>query len=252
VFPDVKPDRLHVRLIEMGEELVMPFDPKLRRYTKQQLIDRGVDIQLGKEIREVAPDHVVVGDGTSLRSDLTVWTAGVAAGDWVAEWGLPQGKGGRVLVGPDLRVEGSDRVFAVGDIALHQEEPSPQLAQPAIQEGKHAAEQVVRLVRDQPTQPFRYHDKGMMATIGRRAAVVQFPKGMRITGTLAWLAWLGLHLMYLLGNRNRIATIINLSWRYVAWGHGGGVIVGDEPSAPLPGEKAQPGELRPGVVVSVT
>jgi NADH:ubiquinone reductase (H+-translocating) len=251
VFPDVKPDRLHVRLIEMGEELVMPFNPKLRQYTKQQLIDRGVDIQLGKEIREVAPDHVVVGDGTSLRSDLTVWTAGVAAGDWVAKWGLPQGKGGRVLVGPDLRVEGSERVLAIGDIALHEEEPSPQLAQPAIQEGKHAAEQVVHLLRGEPTQPFHYHDKGMMATIGRRAALVQFPKGARITGTLAWLAWLGLHLMYLLGNRNRIATIINLSWRYVAWGHGGGVIVGDEPTEPLPGEKAQPSELRLGVVVSM-
>ena len=75
-----------------------------------------------------------------------------------------------------------------------------------------------------------------MATIGRRSAVVQFPRGVRITGTLAWLAWLGLHLMYLLGNRNRIATLINLSWRYIAWGHGGGVIVGDEPSEDVPEE----------------
>ena len=75
-----------------------------------------------------------------------------------------------------------------------------------------------------------------MATIGRRAALVQFPKGMRITGTLAWFAWLGLHLMYLLGGRNRSATIINLSWRYIAWGHGGVVIVGDEPTEALPGE----------------
>jgi NADH:ubiquinone reductase (H+-translocating) len=236
-FPDVKPDRLHVRLIEMGPELVMPFNSKLREYTRKQLVDRGVDIQLKTEIREVAPDHVVVSDGSSLRSDLTVWTAGVAAPDAVGKWGLPQGKGGRVLVGPDLRVEGSDRVFAIGDIALHATEPSPQLAQPAIQEGRHAAEQVVRLVRGEPTRPFSYHDKGMMATIGRRSALVQFPKGMRITGTLAWLAWLGLHLMYLLGNRNRVATIINLSWRYIAWGHGGGVIVGDEPAEPLPGEK---------------
>jgi len=238
-FPDVEPARLHVRLIEMGPELVMPFSPKLREYTRKQLVDRGVDIQLKTEIREVAPDHVVVGDGSSLRSDLTIWAAGVAAPDAVAKWGLPQGKGGRVLVGPDLRVEGSECVFAIGDIALHADEPSPQLAQPAIQEGRHAAEQAIRLVRGEPTRPFSYHDKGMMATIGRRSALVQFPKGMRITGTLAWLAWLGLHLMYLLGNRNRVATIINLSWRYIAWGHGGGVIVGDEPTEPLPGEKAE-------------
>ena len=89
-----------------------------------------------------------------------------------------------------------------------------------------------------------------MATIGRRSAVVELPRGARITGTLAWFAWLGLHLLYLLGNRNRVATLINLSWRYVAWGHGGGVIVGDEPTEPLPSDavtgQAQSGEAKPG------
>jgi NADH dehydrogenase len=235
-FPDVRPDRLKVTLIEMAAELVMPFEPRLREYTRKQLVDRGVDIRLNTEIREVAPDHVVLGDGRSLRSDLTVWTAGVAAPETVRQWGLPQGRSGRLLVDRDLRVEGSDRIFAIGDIGLRAAEPAPQLAQPAIQEGKFAARQVVRLVRGEQTETFSYHDKGMMATIGRRSALVQFPRGMRFTGTLAWLAWLGLHLMYLLGNRNRIATIINLSWRYVAWGHGGAVIVGDEPAQALPGE----------------
>jgi NADH dehydrogenase len=245
VFPDVDPSRLHVRLIEMGPELVMPFDEKLRQYTKKQIAARDVHIQLNTEIREVGADYVVLGDGSTLRSDLTVWTAGVAAGDWVGKWGLPQGKGGRVLVGPDLRVEGSDRIFAAGDIALHAEKPSPQLAQPALQEGRHAARQIIRLVHGQPTEPFTYHDKGMMATIGRRSAVVELslPKGLRMTGTLAWLAWLGLHLMYLLGNRNRVSTLINLSWRYLSWGHGGGVIVGDEPTATLPAEKLSGKEL---------
>jgi NADH dehydrogenase len=244
-FPDVDPARLHVRLIEMGPELVMPFNPKLREYTRKQIAGRGVHIKLNTEIREVAADHVVLGDGSSLRSDLTVWTAGVAAPDAVKGWGVPQGKGGRILVGPDLRVEGGDRIFAIGDIALHAEKPSPQLAQPALQEGRHAARQVIRLVHGQPTEPFTYHDKGMMATIGRRSAVVELslPKGLRITGTLAWFAWLGLHLMYLLGNRNRISTIINLSWRYLAWGHGGGVIVGDQPTVRLPAEELAGKEL---------
>jgi NADH dehydrogenase len=189
-----------------------------------------VDIRLNTTIREVTPDHVILADGTSVPSDLTVWAAGVAAHRSVAAWGLPQGKGGRLLVGADLRVTGTDRIFACGDIALDQENPSPQLAQPALQEGRHAAEQVIRLEHGEPTEPFRYHDKGTMATIGRRSAVVQLAGGARMTGTLAWFAWLGLHLVYLLGNRNRIATLINLSWRYIAWGHGGGVIVGDEPS----------------------
>jgi len=241
-FPDVDPARLHIRLVEMAPDLLTPFNHKLRDYTKEQLVKRGIEIRLNTTIREVTRDQVVLADGTTHRSDLTVWTGGVAAHDSVAGWGLPQGKGGRLLVGSDLRVEGSDRIFATGDIALNEDKPSPQLAQPAIQEGRHAAEQVVHLVRGEPTQPFNYHDKGTMATIGRRSAVVQLAHGTRITGTLAWFAWLGLHLVYLLGNRNRVATLINLSWRYIAWGHGGGVIVGDEPTEPMPADDARSGD----------
>jgi NADH dehydrogenase len=235
-FPDVDPSRVHIRLVEMAPALLMPFHPKLREYTRKQLVARGVDIKLNTRILEVRPDCVMVGDGQQLPSDLTVWTGGVAARHEVAGWNLPQGKNGRVLVGPDLRVQGTERIFAAGDIALDPEHPSPQLAQPALQEGRHAAAQIVRLIRGEQTEPFHYHDKGTMATIGRQAAVVQLARGERITGTLAWFAWLGLHLFYLLGYRNRISTLINLSWRYVAWGHGGGVIVGDEPSEPLPSE----------------
>jgi NADH dehydrogenase len=221
----------------MAPQLLMPFHPKLREYARRQLVKRGVDIRLNTKILEVRPDRVVIGDGESLPSDLTVWAAGVAGPDALAALGLPRGHAGRVLILPDLRVEGSDRIFAIGDIALCEQDPSPQLAQPALQQGKHAAEQVAHLVRGEPTQPFRYHDKGMMATIGRRSAVVQLPVGVRFTGTLAWLAWLGLHLIYLLGGRNRVATLINLSWRYLAWGHGESVIVGDEPPEPLPGQR---------------
>ncbi|HVT66157.1 MAG TPA: NAD(P)/FAD-dependent oxidoreductase [Trebonia sp.] len=242
-FPDVDPERMQIRLVEMAPQLLMPFHPKLREYTRRQLVARGVDIRLNTEIRQVTEDCVVLADGTTLRSDLTVWTAGVAAHKSVTEWGLPQGKNGRLLVQPDLRVQGSERIFAAGDMALDSTTPSPQLAQPAIQEGRHAAAQIVRLLNGEQTEPFHYHDKGTMATIGRRSAVVELPRGsfelprdVRFTGTLAWLSWLGLHLIYLLGNRNRVATLINLTWRYIAWGHGGGVIVGDEPTEPLPGE----------------
>jgi NADH dehydrogenase len=235
-FPNVDQARVQVRLVEMAPQLLMPFHPKLREYTRKQLVARGVDIRLNTEIREVRPDSVTLGDGSTLRSDLTVWAAGVAAPDAAKSLGLPQGRGGRLLVGTDLRVQGSERIFAAGDIALDADDPSPQLAQPALQEGKHAAEQILRLIAGQPTVPFKYHDKGIMATIGRRSAVVQLPRGAKFTGTIAWLAWLGLHLLYLLGYRNRIATLINLSFRYVTWGHGGGVIVGDEPTELLPGE----------------
>jgi len=243
-FPDVNPSRVHVRLVEMAPALLMPFHPRLREYTRKQLAERDVDIRLNTRILEVRPDCVVLGEGQHLPSDLTVWTGGVAAAQSAAGWNLPQGKAGRILVGADLRVRGSERIFAAGDIALDPEHPSPQLAQPALQEGRHAAVQIVRVLRGEKTEPFSYHDKGTMATIGRRSAVVQLARGARITGTLAWFAWLALHLFYLLGSRNRVATLINLSWRYVAWGHGGGVIVGDEPSEPLPGEA--PGNVTTG------
>jgi NADH:ubiquinone reductase (H+-translocating) len=164
---------------------------------------------------------------------VTVWAAGVSGPAEVAGWGLPQGPGGRIPVGPDLRVRGQDRIFALGDIALIDGQPLPQLAAPALQAGRHAAGQIQRLAAGQPAVPFQYHDKGIMATIGRRSAVVELPRRIRVRGTLAWLAWLALHLVTLLGHRNRMAALLNLSWRYLTWGHGGGVIAGDDP-LPLP------------------
>ena len=228
-FPDVDPARVHVSLVEMAPSLLGPFHPKLREYARAQLADRGVNIRLNTRIAEVTPTQVLLADGEALPSDLTVWTAGVAASGAVADWSLPQGKNGRIVIGPDLRVQGQDRIFAVGDIAVNPDDPTPQLAQPALQMGRHAAAQIVRLEGKTATVPFRYHDKGIMATIGRRAAVVQLAQGLRMRGTLAWLAWFALHLIYLLGGRNRVSTLVNLTYRYIAWGHGGAVIVGDEP-----------------------
>ncbi len=228
-FPDVDPSRVHVRLVEMAPSLLGPFHEKLREYAKKQLLARHVDVRLNTRIGEVTDKQVLLVDGENLPSDITVWAAGVAASQAVSGWGLPQGKAGRIEVGPDLRVKGQDRIFAVGDIAVNPDDPTPQLAQPALQMGRHAAAQIVRLEDKATTVPFKYHDKGMMATIGRRSAVVQLADGLRLRGTLAWLAWLALHLYYLLGGRNRVSTLINLTYRYVSWGHGGAVIVGDDP-----------------------
>jgi NADH:ubiquinone reductase (H+-translocating) len=233
-FPDVDPSRVHVRLVEMAPSLLGPFHPKLREYARTQLVRRGVDIRLDTRIAEVTDNQVLLADGENLPSDITVWAAGVAASQAVARWGLPQGKGGRIAVGPDLRVQGQDRIFAAGDIAVNPDDPTPQLAQPALQMGRHVGAQIVRLQRHAGTVPFTYHDKGIMATIGRRSAVVQLAGGLRMRGTLAWLAWLVLHLFYLLGGRNRVSTLINLTYRYVFWGHGGAVIVGDDPRSRRP------------------
>jgi NADH dehydrogenase len=240
-FPDVDPSRIHVRVVEMQSELLGPFDAKLRAYTRDQLVKRGVDVQLDTAIAEVTPNRVILKDGRDLRSDITVWTAGVAAPPEARSWGLSQGHAGRLETGPDLRVKGQDRIFAAGDIGLVTDHPTPQVSQPAIQMGLHAARQILRLEAGQPTEEFHYHDKGQAATIGRRSAVVELAKGPDITGTLAWLGWLGLHLFYLLGGRNRVTALINLAWRYLTWDHGGTVIVGDEPT-----DSNEPAAFRPG------
>jgi NADH dehydrogenase len=228
VFPQIDRSMFRVRLIEMGPALLRPYVDGLRQYTRRQLADRGVEVLLDTAIKEVKAESVLLADGSEHRSDITVWAAGVTGPDagWTA--GLPRGKGARIAVEPDLQVHGLDRVFAAGDIAINESAPIAQLAQPAIQEGRHAGEQVARLIAGQPTKAFRYHDKGTMATIGRRSAVAELRGGVRLRGTIAWLAWLGLHLIYLLGNRNRVVTLVNLSWRYLTWSRGGGVIVGDD------------------------
>jgi NADH dehydrogenase len=190
-----------------------------------------VEVRLNAKIREVTADEVLLESGEELPSDITIWAAGITAPPVIGQWGLPQGRGGRIEVGPDLRVRGLPNVFATGDIALVEDQPLPQLAPPAIQGGRHAARQIRRLIAGQPTEPFSYHDKGIMATIGRRSAVVQFPRGLRVRGTPAWLAWLALHLVELLGNRNRLSALLNLAYRYLSWGRGGGIIVGDDPPA---------------------
>ena len=226
-YPEIDRARIHISLVERAPALLAPFHPALREYARRQLVKRGVDVRLGTAIREIAPTRVMLADGSVLASDATVWAAGVAAPELVSGWGLPQADGGRIRIGADLRVAGHERIFAVGDIALIDGQPLPQLAQPALQMGKHAADQIRRLERGQPTVPFRYRDKGIMATIGYRSAVVELPRQVRMRGTLAWLAWLALHLITLLGGRNRISALVNMSSRYLTWQRGGGLIVGD-------------------------
>jgi NADH dehydrogenase len=230
-FPDIDRSRVHIRLVEQAPALLTPYVPSLREYARRQLLARGIDVRLNATISEITQDEVVLADGERLHSDVTVWAAGITGPEQVKNWGLPQGRGGRIEVGPDLRVHGHDRIFAIGDIALTDDQPLPQLAQPALQMGRFAAQQIARLEAGQPAQRFEYHDKGIMATIGRRSAVVELPYHVRVRGTLAWFAWLGLHLVTLLGNRNRLTTLVNLSYRYLSWGHGGSVIVDGDPPA---------------------
>ena len=231
VWPELNPALMHVVLVEMGPALLAPFDDKLRRYTLRELVKRGVDVRLKTAISEVHADRVDFKSGQTMQADLVIWAAGVSGYPLLRDWGLPLGRGGRIEVNSDLRTTNDERVFAVGDTSVIVDNPLPQLAQPALQTGKHAAQQITRIHLGQPTVPFQYYNKGTMATIGRADAVVQLPNGLKLTGIIAWLGWIALHIMFLLGSRNRVQTLINLAVRYSGLGRSG-VIVGDVAETP--------------------
>lgn len=232
IYPELRTDNFRVVLVEMAPDLLGPFEPHLRDYAVRELTKRGVDVRLRTTITKVSRDGLDFGDGAHLDTDVVVWAAGVGAHDVVAAWGVPQGRGGRILVTPELTVKGHDDVFAVGDAALVEDAPLPQLAQPAIQMGKHVARQIRARVDGEPLEPFSYSDLGTMATIGRNAAVVQFPsrddrRPVTLKGFPAWSLWVGVHLRQLLGGRNRVQAMINLGARYLSWPRSAAGILGD-------------------------
>ncbi|AXE39955.1 NAD(P)/FAD-dependent oxidoreductase [Acidipropionibacterium virtanenii] len=227
IFPDVSIDRVHVTLVEMGSHLLPPFDPGLRHYTRRQLQRRGVDVRTDTTIKEIRDDSVLLGDGQTLPADMVIWAAGVGGHKKAKGWGFETGRGGRIVTDSSLRVHGQDRIFAIGDGAIIDENPLPQLAQPAMQGGKLVASQVAHLERGEALEEFHYVDKGTMATIGRNAAVVELPNGPKFTGFIAWIAWVVLHIFQLLGGRNRIQAMVNLGSRYLTFNKEAGAIVGD-------------------------
>lgn len=226
-YPEVDRRRINVFLVEMGNEVLGPFDGKLKDYAKSALIKKGVKLKLGTSVSKVTPTEAHLSNGEVIKTRTVIWGAGVAPRAEVKEWGLPLGRGGRILMGKDCLVEGFDNIFAIGDVAVNGAEPLPQLAQPAMQQGVHVAQQIVFMLNGRPTTEFKYKDKGIMATIGRNAAIAETPNGMKMDGFPAWLAWLGLHVWVLLSKRNRFSVITNLASRYLAYPKNVNLIVGD-------------------------
>jgi len=229
----IDPERSKVILLEAGERLLPGFAVPASRYAEETLRSRRVDVRLRSAVAEVTGDGVRLGDGGQLHAAVVVWAAGVTVdGTLAATLPTAHGRGGRVTLEPDLSIVGHPEVFVVGDAGAvpwgpARPEPCPQVAQVAIQSGKHAALQIVAQLTAKPTTPFAYHDKGLMATIGRHAAVAQLRRGPILRGTLGWLAWLGLHLVYLVGFRNRVVVLVNWWWRYLDWPSGPRLIVAD-------------------------
>ena len=212
---------IDVQLIEAGDRLLPPFSPSLSARTKKDLEKLGVKVMLNSAVKALAHREVVLKDATTLPSEITVWAAGVQGSPAMAQLNLPV-VGNRLAVDPSLQVKNYPNIWALGDIAgaLGKDgRPLPMVAPVAIQQGKFIAKQIERITKQKPLKAFSYLDKGSMATIGRNKAVVEV-RGLKLTGTIAWLTWLWLHLFYLLGGRNKIGTMADWTWNYLTFDRG--------------------------------
>ena len=216
-----------VILIEAGTQLLAAFPDRLSRHALRDLERLGVEVRFGKPVTAIAPDAVTVGDEI-IPANTIVWAAGVQASPLGRSLGVELDRAGRVLVNPDLSVPGHPEIFVIGDMASLKDargRPLPGVAQVAMQQGAWAAANILRAIEGKPARPFRYRDLGNMATIGRNSAVADI-RGLRLTGFVAWLAWAVVHILNLIGFRNRVLVALQWLWAYLTFQRGARLITG--------------------------
>jgi len=212
---------IKVTLVEAGPRLLPSFAPSLSKRTKKDLEKLGVTVLLNSAVKELQHRKVLLKDGSTLQSEITIWAAGVKGADAMKDLNLPV-EANRIAVEPTMQVKNYPYIWALGDIAGAKGKdglPLPMVAPVAIQQGKFIAKQIKRIVQGKNLESFKYLDKGSMATIGRNKAVVQV-RWFKMAGPLAWLVWLWLHLFYLLGGRNKIGTMADWTWNYLTFDRG--------------------------------
>jgi NADH:ubiquinone reductase (H+-translocating) len=216
-YPEFPPELMRVVIVEGADRLLQAFPEKLGRYAQTVLERKGADVITGTVMTEARPDGATLADGTELAARTIVWSAGVRAADDPVDGELERRRGRRLQVDDHLRPGGRPEVFAIGDLAGVAGDVGelPMLSAPAMQEGRYAAAAILAAVAGrEPPGPFRYKDKGTMAVIGRNAAVANV-RGLQLTGFIGWLAWLVVHLYYVVGFRNRVAVFFHWGWDYV-------------------------------------
>ena len=229
-------DRRAVRvvLVEMASRILTPFDPPLSEKARAQLQELGVDVRTGVRVESIDAGGVRVG-GETVPAGTVLWGAGVRPSPLGAALGVPLDGVGRVIVGPDCAVPGHPELFVIGDMAAFTPAGAssalPGISPVAIQQARLVARNILDDIAGVPRRTFEYFDKGFMSTIGRARAVAQLGR-LRMSGLLAWLAWVFVHLWYLVGFRNRLAVFTNWIWAYVISRHGARVITGRRPPAP--------------------
>jgi len=212
---------IKINLIEAGPRILPMFSEKLSAHGKKDLEKLGVTVYLNTAVKEIKPRSIEVSDGSKIASEVTIWAAGVKGEPTAAKLNVPL-INTRIDVEQTLQVKNYPHIFAIGDIAGFIGENGrmlPMVAPVALQQGRHVAQQIKRISAGQELKPFKYLDKGSMATIGRHKAIVEV-KNLRMTGIPAWYAWLWLHLFYLLGGRNKIGTMADWTYNYLTFDRG--------------------------------
>jgi NADH:ubiquinone reductase (H+-translocating) len=227
-FASIDPKRTRIFLLEGGPRILPAYAPDLSGSAVRQLEKLGVEVRASAMVTKIEPGAVCVG-GERIPAAVVLWAAGVAASPLGKKLGAPVDRAGRVLVNGDLSLPDHPEVFVVGDLASLKDEHGellPGVAPVAMQEGRFVAKTIAGDIQKTPRNKFHYVDKGSLATIGRAAALAQFRK-LHISGYFAWLAWLFVHIFFLIGFRNRLIVLIQWAWSYVTYERGARLITGD-------------------------
>ena len=215
-FPSVYIRETRILLVEAAGHLLGPFAEPLRESARRTLQRRGVEVLLDRQVKSAGPDFVELAGGERLAVGTVVWTAGVRASGLAAGLGAEVGRGGTVKVGRTLQLPGHPEVFVIGDLAAVEQDGSqlPQLIPPAMQEARHVARAILRLLAGEPAEPFRYADPGIMATIGRNAGLAEIGP-LKVSGFPGWVLWLGFHLLQIVTFRSKLIVLVNWAWNYL-------------------------------------
>jgi NADH dehydrogenase len=236
-YPDLDLGEARVILLEATDRLLGTMPRRLQRKAREQLEQLGVEVRFGAAVDGLAPDGVVLKDGARIASANVIWVAGVRGEPLGGRMQAEVARGGRVRVDPTLQLPHDPRVYVAGDLAYLEGpdgRPYPMLAQAAMQQATLAAKNILRDIDGRPPERFRYHDRGTMATIGRAKAVAHV-FGLRFSGFLAWSLWLGVHLVQIIGLRNRAFVLMNWAWNYVRYDRANRLVT-DHVPAPQPAD----------------
>lgn len=240
-FRHINPSTARVILLEGLPKVLPPFVDELSAKAAEQLKNIGVEVRTGVKVTNIDENGVHVEGGEIISSSTVMWCAGVAAVPLSKSMNVELDRGGRIIVEPDLSIPGFRNAFAIGDLSNfgHQgEKPLPGLAPVAMQQGAAAAKNVMHDLAGSKREKFHYVDKGVMATIGRSAAVADLGK-LKMSGLPAWLAWLLVHILMLIGFRNRLIVFMNWAWSFITYDRGSRLITGHRLTAGCPEDEAE-------------